>query len=205
MIIATAVVWAGRLLINAYPVIGLGWFALIALPVAWAFFILRVFQRSIYGFVEVVIGVFTVTNTYNIGFMSDPKTLLTLAAGIYVVVRGLDNIDQGLNHYCATFLNRDDAFACTFYWEVGVKGRFLSGKLKRGVYLKMVRPLFKQLWAEFEQLNCGTDKDAWETPYWWARKHHVLALMNERAVRLCRSERHLSRGSQPTSAPLDWL
>ncbi|WP_157083364.1 hypothetical protein [Bradyrhizobium manausense] len=211
LIIAIVVVLTSRLLINAYPTTEPYWFALFALPAAWALFVLRVFQRSIYGFAEVVIGIYTVIETFraavtsNTGVMSDTKTLLALVAAIYVVIRGLDNIDQGLKQYCATFLNPDDAFAFTFYWEVSVKGRFLNRRLKRGIYLRMVRPLFKKLWIEFEQMNRGTDKDAWETPYWWARKHYVLALLSERAVNLCRPQKHLSRGSQPTTEPPVWV
>src|ERR1700688_3007450 len=81
VIIALAVIWAGRLLINAYPIIALWWFALIALPAAWALFVLRIFQRSIYGFVEVVVGIFTVTYIYvasDEGVMSDTKSLLAI-------------------------------------------------------------------------------------------------------------------------------
>jgi len=200
LVIALAVIWATRLLTSAYR---LWWFALIALPAAWVLYVLRVFQRAIYGFVEVVIGIITVMNTYtlavttNVDVMSDTRTLMTLAAGIYIVIRGLDNIDQGLRQWCATFLHPDDALSAIYYWEVGVKGRFLSRKLKRGIYLKMARPLFKEKWIEFEELNRGVDKAKHHaTGYWWSRKYYALHFMNERAVKLCRVDRHESHRSK---------
>ncbi len=198
--IGLTVVWVARLLTSAYP---LWWFALIALPAAWILFVLRVFQRAIYGFVEIVIGIITVMNTYteavttNVNVMADTKILLTLAAGIYIVIRGLDNIDQGFKQWCATFLHPDDIFSFTFYWEVGVKGRFLSKKLKRDIYRKMVRPLFKQQWIEYDQISRSTNKNEAKTAYWWQRKHYAINFMNERAVRLCRgADKFHSRGSK---------
>lgn len=199
-VIALAVVLAGRLLINAYPAIEPWWFALVALPAAWALFVLRVLQRSIYGFVEVVIGIFTVKYTYGLGALSEARTLVPLAAAIYVIIRGLDNIDQGLKQYCATFLNPGDAFVLTFYWEVGVKGRFLSGKEQRSIYRKMVTPLIKELWIEFDQM--GIEPTA-KTGYKWMRKHHALQFLNEGAIKLCRrldrhsSDRNILKARQP--------
>ena len=185
--------------LHAYLNIKVWWFAFAAIPAAWAFFILRVMQRSIYGFIEVVIGIFTIAHIYNTEDMNSTKTALAIAAAIYVIIRGLDNIDQGIKSFCSSFISQDDRFRFLFYWETIGKGGFIHRKIKRAVYLRMTRPKFKYYWKEFERINVGTDKKSWATPYWFARKHYVLALLDKPVVRLCRKFTHFTRRESPSN------
>ena len=46
-----------------------------------------------YGLVEIGVGL---TTTYISADINVPKDILVLLAGVYIVVRGLDNVEKGL-------------------------------------------------------------------------------------------------------------
>jgi hypothetical protein len=69
---------------------------IIILAACYGLYLVRHFSRLAYGFLEILVGVFVI-----IGAMSrnpelvDPSLLLVqLAAGMYVVIRGFDNLAQ---------------------------------------------------------------------------------------------------------------
>ncbi|WP_386071336.1 hypothetical protein ACFJIW_12075 [Tahibacter sp. UC22_41] len=83
-------------------------------------FLFRLRRRGIYGLTEVLSGVLIAGYRFvSDGGMSDPALFLViLTAGVYLVVRGIDNIHQGLTKepldplatkYCARFLSRAES------------------------------------------------------------------------------------------------
>ena len=74
-------------------------------------FVFRLKARTYYGLTEIMVGVtvavYRVTATPNDGLISNADLYLAvLTAGIYLVVRGLDNMHQGLNNEPDSFLSR---------------------------------------------------------------------------------------------------
>lgn len=56
-------------------------------------YLLRCRARMYYGLVEIGVGL---TTTYISADINVPKDILFLLAGVYIVVRGLDNVEKGL-------------------------------------------------------------------------------------------------------------
>jgi hypothetical protein len=86
--------------------------------VAFWIFLLRTYYRALYGLVEMVVGAIIASS---VGF-DDPdqkKVLLTLAGGIYVMVRGLDNVDKTLPADSAWSHTLRDYAPFFRYWIVG--------------------------------------------------------------------------------------
>ncbi len=99
----------------AYALLGFGWrflsllaqapvlFGLVVLPVfAIVLFLIRLNWRACYGFVEAIVGLWVGINKIDLGALHgdvlEPLNRLTvvLCAGVYLIVRGLDNIHTGL-------------------------------------------------------------------------------------------------------------
>ncbi|MGQ3044553.1 MAG: hypothetical protein ACT6R7_02510 [Brevundimonas aurantiaca] len=81
---------------SGYPTFDAVLLAITVLSVGFGFWVLRVLQRAAYGALEIV---FAVGAALTIGFNPHANPLInTIAAGtvVYVVVRGLDNLEQGL-------------------------------------------------------------------------------------------------------------
>ena len=192
LVIAAATVGIAQVIVDNFATIKLWWFVLVALPVAWPLFVLRYHQRLIYGFIEIVIGSFTANQTYNAGALLGSTKLLTLAAAIYVIIRGLDNVDQGLKRFCQQFLVAEDAFILTYYWEVCAKGQF-ARRARRGIYRSMIRPIWRKNWEEFEQLTKWTNRTTWATPYWFARKNFMETFTNENIANISRIDKYTKR------------
>jgi len=75
--------------------------AALTLGLGWIFFYFRLRLRCIYGLTEVVVGLLVAANHVVVSSeaaTNDPASyyLLLVTAGVYLVVRGFDNIHQGL-------------------------------------------------------------------------------------------------------------
>lgn len=73
-------------------VINIGFLFLIAF---WIFMV-RSYYRVFYGFLEMIVGAI-IGSSVNVNDPDQKVVLLTLASGVYVMVRGLDNIDKGVS------------------------------------------------------------------------------------------------------------
>ena len=76
----------------------LGWVSFVmALPIGMALFALRERERVIYGFGEVAFGMASVTlgvTRLRTESIASLEGLMAIAAGLYVIVRGLDNLEK---------------------------------------------------------------------------------------------------------------
>lgn len=140
------------------PIVIRIWLPIVALPTAWLLFILRGRHRFIYGFVEIIIGVVAIANgfsgvhafvslvsTGDGGITSSQLTpTLAIVGAIYIVIRGLDNMDQGMKAFVTSIINPFDPYASEFYWEVIVKGKFARHK-RSIVYRKLAYRYAKSL------------------------------------------------------------
>jgi hypothetical protein len=70
-----------------------------AIGLAFGLYVLRSKQRFIYGSIEVIVGIAAISTTI---FGQSPSPglalLVAVSSGIYIIVRGLDNIDNGLSN-----------------------------------------------------------------------------------------------------------
>lgn len=136
------------------------WFALVALPIAWGLFALRCSQRSFYGLVEVIVGIVTVLNAFpgvkalweavrsmGVGQATQSSPALAIVAAIYIIIRGLDNIDQGLPAFRTSSLNPFDHDLLEFYWEVGAKLRWRRKKRIK-IYSRLAARRIREVAAE---------------------------------------------------------
>lgn len=91
------VMWPRDHLLPGWARLRMPSWVLLALAVCPVFFVLRRVLRSTYGFLEAVTGVFVVCVKST---TADPHLALTiLTAGIYLTVRGFDNIHQGMKDH----------------------------------------------------------------------------------------------------------
>ncbi len=188
-LLLTAVLAAGLIQwgISNYPSIVKWWFLLAALPAAWGLFALRCWQRALYGLLEVIVGVLAVGNA-SPSAGRDPTNLtaaLAVIAGVYIIIRGLDNIDQGLPAYKSAFLYPPDAWLLQFYWEIVAKGRIRKSQRAR-TYRRLVRPYLKPIAAEFEQIASPKDRPS-ATARGFQRKYYVMNFMDHRIRELVKS------------------
>jgi hypothetical protein len=79
--------------------------ATLVLAVGVLLWIIRKKIRAVYGTIEVVVGVFTGYYSAPNFKAGAPETYLALAAAVYIVVRGMDNFDTGVN--CKDLKDRD--------------------------------------------------------------------------------------------------
>lgn len=74
---------------------------LLILALGFSFFILRLKLRIIYGFIEIIVGIFIaydkLSKTNFILSLDSEFLIPLLTASIYLIVRGFDNIHQGIN------------------------------------------------------------------------------------------------------------
>jgi hypothetical protein len=70
-----------------------------AIGLAFGLYILRSKQRFVYGSIEVIVGIAAISTTI-FSQSSSPglALLIAVSSGIYIIVRGLDNIDNGLGN-----------------------------------------------------------------------------------------------------------
>jgi hypothetical protein len=61
--------------------------------IAFWIFMVRIYYRAFYAFVEMIIGAI-IASSVNLDDKDQLKVTLTLAGGIYVMVRGLDNLEK---------------------------------------------------------------------------------------------------------------
>ncbi|OIR02516.1 hypothetical protein GALL_154670 [mine drainage metagenome] len=84
--------------INSYQITFLG--GLISILIAYALFIFRLRKRLEYGLSELVVGFYValhnITAIKGVGNLDSSQLLVILTAGIYLMVRGLDNIYLGV-------------------------------------------------------------------------------------------------------------
>jgi hypothetical protein len=73
------------------------WFIPIAILCAWGLFIFRNRARFWYGVLEAVVGVSVIYTSIANSSATGLTRLLTVIGGIYIVIRGFDNIDQGIS------------------------------------------------------------------------------------------------------------
>ncbi|CDZ61367.1 Hypothetical protein NGAL_HAMBI2605_14660 [Neorhizobium galegae bv. orientalis] len=57
----------------------------------------RGYLPSVYGFLEILVGIWTIDNTAPAVSLNNFPSLIPFLAGIYVVIRGLDNFAKSLN------------------------------------------------------------------------------------------------------------
>jgi hypothetical protein len=76
-------VWNSFILFGAMFIVGF-----------WVF-MLRTYNRAFYGFVEMVVGA-VIASSVDLNDADQKKMLVVLAGGLYVMVRGLDNMEKGL-------------------------------------------------------------------------------------------------------------
>jgi hypothetical protein len=80
---------------------GQWWFAYLVVVLSYAFFMLRLRARSIYGVVEVLVGITAIFAAVSKPEDADLAHLIAVLGGAYIVVRGLDNINEGLINFTA--------------------------------------------------------------------------------------------------------
>jgi rRNA-processing protein FCF1 len=99
ILIGIFAICVGIVIINVAPLLtSLGWGSVgIALAGGYLLYLLRTHRRTWYGAVEIIVGVGTsIYLAYTETEILDPDRLFKLAAALYVIVRGLDNIERGL-------------------------------------------------------------------------------------------------------------
>ncbi|MBV9201194.1 MAG: hypothetical protein JOY83_16000 [Alphaproteobacteria bacterium] len=69
---------------------------ILALGACYILYLVRHFCRLGYGLVEILIGLFAIFGAMGraVGGIADAATLVQMAAGMYVVIRGFDNFGQ---------------------------------------------------------------------------------------------------------------
>jgi hypothetical protein len=73
------------------------WFVPVGLTMAWLLYVLRERLLPLYAMLEIVIGIAAVTASVRTGSTADRVPhLIAVFGGIYVIVRGLDNLNKGL-------------------------------------------------------------------------------------------------------------
>src|SRR4029077_14362157 len=72
------------------------WFVPVALIIAWLLYVLRERIRWLYAITEIIVGIAAIASYIGSGRPGGLTQLLTVFGGIYIVVRGLDNFNQGL-------------------------------------------------------------------------------------------------------------
>jgi hypothetical protein len=103
-------------------------YILVAVSVAYWLFVLRNKQRAIYGFFEVAVGVAAVWSSTLTISSPNLSNAIAVLGGVYIIIRGLDNIDQGLEAFCRK-IPRPLGQILWGYW-------FLFMKWQRGPALK---------------------------------------------------------------------
>jgi hypothetical protein len=73
------------------------WFIPIAVLTAWGLYLLRDRVRSAYGLTEVIAGIAAISTSVLSRAGTEAAHLIAVLGGIYIVVRGLDNIEQGMD------------------------------------------------------------------------------------------------------------
>ena len=95
-----ALIWRGGSIVYSWYLnqsFGLGFVAAVAgLLVAVGLYNLRLRVRPLYGLIEIVIGTISILFATNQA-ASPATTFITAVGGIYVIVRGLDNIEQSIS------------------------------------------------------------------------------------------------------------
>ncbi|MGR9462706.1 hypothetical protein [Rhizobium leguminosarum] len=85
---------------------------LVAMVAGFTLFVLRELERAVYGFIELVFGIAIICFTFFYQTRVATPTLTTqeflftisqLGGCLYLVVRGLDNLGQGLKRYPAMY------------------------------------------------------------------------------------------------------
>lgn len=97
---AIALIWRGGSVVYTWyqnQSFGIGPIAAaIGLLIAVGLYNLRLRIRSVYGLIEIVVGTISILFATNHA-ASPATTFITAVGGIYVIVRGLDNIEQSIS------------------------------------------------------------------------------------------------------------
>jgi hypothetical protein len=72
------------------------WFILVASGAAWLFYVCRVYARWLYALLEIAVGVASILSAVQGTASSDLARLMAVFGGTYVIVRGLDNFENGM-------------------------------------------------------------------------------------------------------------
>lgn len=72
------------------------WFIPVSLVLAYVLYVLRTKVRYAYAVVEIIVGIAAICTSVTVSASSDIGHLVAVLGGIYIVVRGLDNLDTGL-------------------------------------------------------------------------------------------------------------
>jgi ethanolamine transporter EutH len=96
---------AGIALLLAFAAMHLAWMArnidptmliILVLAACYILYLIRHFYRLAYGSVEILIGLFAIFGAMHraVDGVADAATLVQMAAGMYVIIRGFDNFAQ---------------------------------------------------------------------------------------------------------------
>jgi len=92
------------------------WFFPVALAAVYVLYILRTKLRYAYAFVEIIAGLAAISTALLDPRVSDLGQASAVLGGIYIVIRGLDNLDQSLDEVCHV-LPADLATALQALWS----------------------------------------------------------------------------------------
>lgn len=96
--------------VDAFRKYGFEWFPLGAVVAALCFYLLKLRHRAVYGAIEIFVAAFTIATA--ISALDKPErtatALLQILGGVYITVRGFDNVREGLaeleSHPAAKYL-----------------------------------------------------------------------------------------------------
>ena len=91
-----AYIWLGQIFLWSTSQV---WFIPAAVLEAWVLYQIRIRARVLYGVTEVFVGIAAVTSPVANDPQANLAHLLGIAGGVYIVIRGFDNIENGVKAF----------------------------------------------------------------------------------------------------------